>query len=158
MASPHVRSLLREAVNTAAATAMASLDESTANEKARACGIKSFDADVPMIDCPFQKESAEYWAWMDGWKWRWYQKLNVPRGIPLRPVYVMAGNRGQYLHWRRVNNIPLAHSVYVTDAQTLRGILPGCKLLFCGTYYERRDVYDIQDVARMQRMETEYAS
>ena len=56
--------------------------------------------------------------------------------------YVVAGNYEQFLLWIRERGLDSSEWVYVSNRDTIRGLRnPGGR--FIGTWYERKDAFDI---------------
>lgn len=66
-------------------------------------------------------------------------------------IYVVAGNMQQYMHYCHINKVhPRQDAYYIMDASRLRGHhwVDGDKLVYYGTYRERRDLVEILDYVR----------
>ena len=60
----------------------------------------------------------------------------------MKRQYVVAGNYEQFLLWIRERGLDSSEWVYVSNRDTIRGLRnPGGR--FIGTWYERKDAFDI---------------
>lgn len=74
------------------------------------------------------------------------------RWKPKYPVFVVAGDRHQFNHWMKQNDLPEDSAVYVSAPMKLAGCRHGSTIYLIGNWYKRADREVIKEVIQANHL------